>query len=192
MFTICTASLTFNNPTFCPQCIFAFCIYLTTNSDYFPIQHLLVGFCNRELTLYSPVVTICTTSLTFSKIYVLLTQCYNRPTAWFGFFFSISLSLPVTPRSTVPILVTVTLIWNTNEQDRLPAPAVKPWDPLAAICGDVSEALYRVLVFNKNQSEEYVHSCLLEQNDSCYTPVMNFNSLNVTLVSWHRNAPYHK
>jgi len=32
----------------------------------------------------------------------------------------------------------------------------------------------------------------LNNNDSCYTPVMNFNSLMVTLVLWHWNAPYHK
>jgi hypothetical protein len=39
--TICTASLTFNNSTFCPptQCIYVICVDLTTNSDYFPIQH---------------------------------------------------------------------------------------------------------------------------------------------------------
>jgi hypothetical protein len=32
-------SLTFNNSTFCPQCIYVFCLDLRTNSDYFPIQH---------------------------------------------------------------------------------------------------------------------------------------------------------
>ena len=38
--TICTASLTFSNSTFCPtQCICVFCVDLRTNSEYFPIQH---------------------------------------------------------------------------------------------------------------------------------------------------------
>ena len=38
--TICTASLTFNNSTFCPHsCIYVFCVDLRTNSHYFPIQH---------------------------------------------------------------------------------------------------------------------------------------------------------
>ena len=38
--TICTASLTFNNSTFCPHsCVYVFCVDLRTNSDYFPIQH---------------------------------------------------------------------------------------------------------------------------------------------------------
>ena len=34
-----TASLTFSNSTFCQQCIYVFCVDLTINSDYFPIQH---------------------------------------------------------------------------------------------------------------------------------------------------------
>jgi hypothetical protein len=38
--TICTASLTLTNSTFCPQsCIYLFCVHLRTNSDYFPTQH---------------------------------------------------------------------------------------------------------------------------------------------------------
>ena len=57
------------------QCIYVFCVDLKTNSHYFPIQHLLTGFYNRDLTLYSPVVTIYTTSLTFNKFYVLPTHC---------------------------------------------------------------------------------------------------------------------
>ena len=67
LITICTASLTFNNCTLCPHCIYVFCIYLRTNSDLCHLQHKLIGFYNRDLTLYSPVVTICTTSLTFNK-----------------------------------------------------------------------------------------------------------------------------
>jgi len=30
------------------QCIFVFCVDLRTNSDYFPIQHQLTGFYNRD------------------------------------------------------------------------------------------------------------------------------------------------
>ena len=60
----------FNNHKFYvlpTQFIYVFCVDLRTNSDYFPIQHWLTGFYNRYLTLYSPVVTICTTSLTFNN-----------------------------------------------------------------------------------------------------------------------------
>jgi len=47
--TICTASLTFSNSTFCPHsCIYVFCVDLRTNNDYFPIQHQLTGFYNRD------------------------------------------------------------------------------------------------------------------------------------------------
>ena len=49
------------------QCIYVFCVELRTNGDYFPIQHQLTGFYNRDLTLYRPVVTICTASLTFNN-----------------------------------------------------------------------------------------------------------------------------
>ena len=65
---IYTASLTFNNSTFCPYSVFVFCMDLRTNSDYFPIQHELTGFYNRDLTLCIPVVTIFTASLTFKHI----------------------------------------------------------------------------------------------------------------------------
>ena len=49
------------------QRIYVFCVDLRTNSDYFPIQHKLIVFYNRDLTLYSPVVTIRTTSFTFNN-----------------------------------------------------------------------------------------------------------------------------
>jgi len=32
------------------QCIYMFCVDLRTNSDDFPLQHLLIGFYNRDLT----------------------------------------------------------------------------------------------------------------------------------------------
>ena len=67
MVTICTTSITFNNCTLCPHCIYVFCVYLRTNSDLCHLQHKLIGFYSRNLTLYSPVVTICTTSLTFNN-----------------------------------------------------------------------------------------------------------------------------
>jgi hypothetical protein len=38
-----------------------------TNSDYFPLQHKQNDFYNKYLTLCSPVVTICTTSLTLNN-----------------------------------------------------------------------------------------------------------------------------
>ena len=46
--TICTTSLTFNNCTLCPQCIYVFCIYLRTNSDLCHLLHKLIGFYNRD------------------------------------------------------------------------------------------------------------------------------------------------
>ena len=48
MVTICTASLTFNNYTFCPHCIYVFCIYLRKKSDLCHLQHKLIGFYNRH------------------------------------------------------------------------------------------------------------------------------------------------
>jgi len=30
------------------QCIYVFCVDLRTNSDYFPMHHLLTGFYNRD------------------------------------------------------------------------------------------------------------------------------------------------
>ena len=44
---LCTTSLTFNNCTFCPHCIYVFCIYLRTNSDFCHLLHKLIGFYNR-------------------------------------------------------------------------------------------------------------------------------------------------
>ena len=46
--TWCTASLTLNNCTLCPHCIYVFCIYLRTNSDLCHLQHKLIGFYNRD------------------------------------------------------------------------------------------------------------------------------------------------
>ena len=45
--TWCTNSLTFNNCTLCPHCIYVFCIYLRTKSDLYHLQHKLIGFYNR-------------------------------------------------------------------------------------------------------------------------------------------------
>ena len=43
------AALTFSNSTLCPHsCIYVFCVDLRTDSDYFPIQHLLTGLYNRD------------------------------------------------------------------------------------------------------------------------------------------------
>ena len=51
----------------CLQCIYVFFIYLRTNSELCHIQHKLIGFYNTYLDLYHPLVTICTTSLTFNN-----------------------------------------------------------------------------------------------------------------------------
>jgi len=49
------------------QCIYVFCVDLRTSSDYFPMQRLPTGFYNRDLNLYSPLVTICTTIISFNN-----------------------------------------------------------------------------------------------------------------------------
>ena len=41
-------SLTFNNCTLCPHCIYVFCIYLRTNNDLYHLQHKLIGFYSRD------------------------------------------------------------------------------------------------------------------------------------------------
>jgi len=43
-----TTSLTVNNCTFCPHCIYVFCIYLRTNSDLCHLQYKLIGFYNPD------------------------------------------------------------------------------------------------------------------------------------------------
>ena len=52
-----STGLTFNNCTLCPHCIYVFCIYLRTNSDLCHLQHILVGFYNRDESVYSAVRT---------------------------------------------------------------------------------------------------------------------------------------
>ena len=65
--TIFTTRLTFNKSTICPHgCMYVFCVGLKINCDCFYIQHYLTGFSNTLLTLYSPVVAIFTTRLTFN------------------------------------------------------------------------------------------------------------------------------
>jgi hypothetical protein len=42
------AGLKFSNFTLCQHCIYVFCIYLRTNSDFCFIQNKLIGFYNRK------------------------------------------------------------------------------------------------------------------------------------------------
>jgi hypothetical protein len=44
----CTTSFIFNNSIFCPHCIYVFCIYLRTNSDFYPTRHKLNGFYKQD------------------------------------------------------------------------------------------------------------------------------------------------
>ena len=55
--TWCTKSLTFNNCTRCPHCIYVFCIYLRTNSDLCHLQHKLFVFITQMKSVYSAVRT---------------------------------------------------------------------------------------------------------------------------------------
>jgi hypothetical protein len=46
--TWCNTSLALNNCTLCPHCIYVFCIYLRTDSDFCHLQHKLIGFYNWD------------------------------------------------------------------------------------------------------------------------------------------------
>jgi len=48
------------------QCIYVFCVDLTTNSDYFHIEQHLTDIYIQILNFYTSVVTMCTTCLCFS------------------------------------------------------------------------------------------------------------------------------
>jgi len=80
------------------QYIYVFCMGLRTKGDYFPMQHQMIGFYNRDISLYSSVVTICTIRFNIQQFYVLPTVCiyvlygsqnkqplfpYTSLTAWF-------------------------------------------------------------------------------------------------------------
>ena len=62
--TLCTIFRTLNSCTFCPHSVFM-CLCGSENKQLlFPYTALTDWFLNRDLTLCSPVVIICTTSLT--------------------------------------------------------------------------------------------------------------------------------
>jgi len=79
--TICTAGLTFNNPTFCPHSVFMCFVWIWEQTAIISLYKInwLVFITETEcvycavrtmslyITLYSPVVTICTASLTFNN-----------------------------------------------------------------------------------------------------------------------------
>ena len=56
--TICTTRFNIQKCHVLPtQCIYVFCVDLRTNSDYFPIQHYLVGFITETECVYCAVRT---------------------------------------------------------------------------------------------------------------------------------------
>ena len=59
------------------QCIYVFCVDLRTNSDYFPIQHQLTGFYNRDAVclLRSTDWIFIYRQFNIQQFYVLPTQC---------------------------------------------------------------------------------------------------------------------
>jgi hypothetical protein len=65
--TICTASLTFSNSTFCPHSVFMCFVWVWEQTAIISLYNINWQVFITELTLYSPVVTICTTSLTFNN-----------------------------------------------------------------------------------------------------------------------------
>ena len=98
--TICTASLTFNNSTFCPHSVLCVLCGSENKQRLFPYT-ALTGWFYNHLTLYSPVVTICTTSLTFNNS----TFCSHSVFVWIseqtaiisltGFYNHLTLYSPV-------------------------------------------------------------------------------------------------
>ena len=69
--------------TLCPHCINLFCISLRTNSDLRQLLSNRNGFYNIDLTLFNPIVTICTAGLIFKSVRSAHTQyaifIYLRP-----------------------------------------------------------------------------------------------------------------
>jgi hypothetical protein len=49
------ASLTFSNSTFCPQCIYVFCVDLRTNSDFYLYSINLLVFITEAESVYCTV-----------------------------------------------------------------------------------------------------------------------------------------
>ena len=65
--TICTTSLTFNNPTFCPYSEYLWLVWISEQTEIFLYTNLTDWFYNIDLTPYRLVVTICTTRLTLTN-----------------------------------------------------------------------------------------------------------------------------
>ena len=61
MVTICTASLTLNNSTFCPHSVFMCFVWISEQTAIISLYSINWLVFIRDLTLYSPVVTICLT-----------------------------------------------------------------------------------------------------------------------------------
>ena len=95
-----TTSFTFNYCTLWSQCIYKFCICLWKSSDSCHLQYKLIGLYNIDLTLYNPVVTICTASLLLENVrsahtlFIIFCLSENKrllvpPSAYFNRFYSI-------------------------------------------------------------------------------------------------------
>ena len=65
--TKCTTSLKFNNSTFCPLILFLCFVWISKHTGITSLYNINWQVFIRDLTLYSPVVSICTTSLTFNN-----------------------------------------------------------------------------------------------------------------------------
>jgi len=65
--TICTDSLTFSNSTFYPHSVFMSFVWIWEQTAIVSLYSINWLVFVTVLTLYSPVVTICTTSLTFNN-----------------------------------------------------------------------------------------------------------------------------
>ena len=65
--TICTAILTFSNSTFCPHSVFMCFVWIWENTAIISLYNINWLVFITDLTLQSPVVTICTVISTFSN-----------------------------------------------------------------------------------------------------------------------------
>ena len=64
---ICTTSLTLKISMFYPQSEIMYFVWISEETEIFPYTTLNDWFYNIDLTLFRPVVTVCTTSLTFNN-----------------------------------------------------------------------------------------------------------------------------
>jgi len=90
MVTICTTSLTFNNSTLCPHSVFMCLVWTSEQTAIISLYSINWLIFVTDLTLCSPVVTICTASLTFNNStfspHTVPTHTHTHTHTWIRFF----------------------------------------------------------------------------------------------------------